>query len=154
LPINKSSVATYVLVIEISKDFEIIVGKLGKVFFKKGNYIYIGSAKACLEARLRRHLKKDKKSFWHIDYLLKSKKTKILQIWIIDKKMECQTAEVFCQDPTTEIIKKGFGSSDCKCVSHLFYIKNKELLKNILKEMGFSIYYSFSKFRIDNLLGK
>ncbi|HBY56522.1 MAG TPA: DUF123 domain-containing protein [Candidatus Atribacteria bacterium] len=151
---NKSSVATYVLVIEISKDFEIIVGKLGKVFFKKGNYIYIGSAKACLEARLRRHLKKDKKSFWHIDYLLKSKKTKILQIWIIDKKMECQTAEVFCQDPTTEIIKKGFGSSDCKCVSHLFYIKNKELLKNILKEMGFSIYYSFSKFRIDNLLGK
>ncbi|MEN3190026.1 MAG: GIY-YIG nuclease family protein [Atribacterota bacterium] len=154
MPINKSSVATYVLVIEISKDFEIIVGKLGKVFFKKGNYIYIGSAKACLEARLRRHLKKDKKSFWHIDYLLKSKKTKILQIWIIDKKMECQTAEVFCQDPTTEIIKKGFGSSDCKCVSHLFYIKNKELLKNILKEMGFSIYYSFSKFRIDNLLGK
>ncbi len=66
--------------------------------------------------------------------------------------MECQTAEVFYQDPTTEIIKKGFGSSDCKCVSHLFYIKNKELLKNILKEMGFSIYYFFSKIKIDNLL--
>ena len=116
---------------------------MGEVSFKKGDYIYVGSAKGCLGARLRRHLKKDKKSFWHIDYLLENEKTKILQIWTIDKKMECQTAEIFYQDPITEIIKKGFGSSDCKCVAHLFYIKNKELLRNVLKEIGFSIYYSF-----------
>ncbi len=108
------------------------------MFFKKGNYIYIGSAKGCLEARLRRHLKKEKRIFWHIDYLLENKKAKILQIWTIDKKMECQTAEVFCQDPTTEIIKKGFGSSDCKCETHLFYIKNKEKTENILEKIGFS----------------
>ena len=106
--------------------------------FKKGDYIYIGSAKGCLEARLRRHLRKDKKTYWHIDYLLKSVKTKILQIWITDKKVECQTAEVFCQNPTTEIIKKGFGSSDCKCLAHLFYIKNKEQTESILEEIGFS----------------
>ena len=126
------------MVIKISEDLKIRVGRLGEVSFKEGDYIYIGSAKGCLEARLRRHLKKDKKIYWHIDYLLKSKKTKILQIWIIDKKMECQTAEVFCQDPTTEIIKKGFGSSDCKCLSHFFYIKNKERTEKILKEIGFS----------------
>ena len=52
--------------------------------------------------------------------------------------MECQTAEVFCQDPNTEIIKKGFGSSDCKCVTHLFYIKNKAKTENILEKIGFS----------------
>ena len=126
------------MVIKISEDLKIRVGRLGEVSFKEGDYIYIGSAKGCLEARLRRHLRKDKKIYWHIDYLLKNKKTKILQIWIIDKKMECQTAEVFCQDTTTEIIKKGFGSSDCKCVSHLFYIKNKERTEKILKEIGFS----------------
>jgi len=126
------------LVIKISEDLKIRVGRLGEVSFKEGDYIYIGSAKGCLEARLRRHLRKDKKIYWHIDYLLKSKKTKILQIWIIDKKMECQTAEVFCQDPTTEIIKKGFGSSDCKCLSHFFYIKNKERTEKISKEIGFS----------------
>ncbi|MBA7498825.1 hypothetical protein ES704_01563 [subsurface metagenome] len=132
------------MLIYISEDLKVRVGQLGEVSFKKGDYIYIGSAIGCLEVRLRRHLKKDKKSFWHIDYLLENKKVKILQIWTIDKKMECQTAEVFCQDPTTEIIKKGFGSSDCKCVTHLFYIKNKERIKKILKEIGFSTFSSSS----------
>jgi len=108
------------------------------VSFKKGDYIYVGSAKGCLVARLRRHLKKDKKSFWHIDYLLENKKAKISQIWTIDKKMECQTAEIFCQDPTTEIVKKGFGSSDCKCLAHLFFVKNKKQIESILKEIAFS----------------
>ena len=106
--------------------------------FKKGDYIYVGSAKGCLVARLRRHLKKDKKSFWHIDYLLENKKAKISQIWTIDKKMECQTAEIFCQDPTTEIIKNGFGSSDCKCLTHLFFVRNKKQIESILKEIAFS----------------
>jgi len=111
---------------------------LGKVFFKEGDYIYIGSAKGCLETRLQRHLRKEKKIFWHIDYLLENKKAKILQIWTVDKKMECQTAEVFCQAPTTEIIKKGFGSSDCKCLTHLFYIKNKKKAEKILEKTDFS----------------
>ena len=106
--------------------------------FKKGDYIYTVSAKGCLETRLQRHLRKEKRIFWHIDYLLENKKAKILQIWTIDKKMECQTAEVFCQDPTTEIIKKGFGSSDCKCLTHLFFMKNKKRIESILKEIGFS----------------
>ncbi len=114
------------------------MGQLGEVSFKKGNYIYIGSAKGCLEARLRRHLKKDKKTYWHIDYLLENEKVRILQIWTIDKRMECQTAEVFYQDPTTEIIKKGFGSSDCKCLTHLLFVKNKKRIESILKEIGFS----------------
>ena len=141
--IIKKSEATYILVIYVSEDLKVRVGRLEEVSFKEGVYIYIGSAKGCLEARLQRHLRKEKRIFWHIDYLLENKKAKILQIWTIDKKMECQTAEIFCQDPITEIIKKGFGSSDCKCVAHLFYIKNKELLRNVLKEIGFSIYYSF-----------
>jgi len=96
------------------------------VFFKKGDYIYIGSAKGCLEARLRRHLKKDKKNFWHIDYLLKDERTQISQIWMILKSIECETAEIFYRNPFTETVRKGFGSSDCKCETHLFYIKNFE----------------------------
>ena len=110
---------------------------MGKVFFIEGNYIYIGSAKGCLEARLRRHLKKDKKSFWHIDYLLKDERTQISQIWIILKPIECEIAEVFYRNPFTETVRKGFGSSDCKCETHLFYIKNKEKMKKVLKKKGF-----------------
>ena len=139
----KKSEATYILVIYVSEDLKIRVGQLGKVSFKKGDYVYIGSAKGCLETRLQRHLRKKKRIFWHIDYLLENQKVKILQIWTIDKKVECQTAEVFCQDPTAEMIKKGFGSSDCKCLTHLFFIKDKKKTENILKEIGFSVYYSF-----------
>lgn len=108
------------------------------MFFKKGDYIYIGSAKGCLEARLRRHLKKDKKSFWHIDYLLKDERTQISQIWMILKSIECKTAEVFCRNPFTESVRKGFGSSDCKCLTHLFFVRNKKQIESILKKIGFS----------------
>jgi len=141
--IIKKLEATYILVIKVSKDLKIRVGRLGEVFFKYGDYIYIGSAEGCLEARLQRYLKKEKRIFWHIDYLLENQKVKILQIWTIDKKVECQTAEVFYQDPITEIIKKGFASSDCKCLTHLFFIKDKKKTEKTLKELGFSVYYSF-----------
>jgi len=126
------------LIISVSKDFEIIVGCLGKVLFKKGNYIYIGSSKGCLEARLRRHLKRNKKIYWHIDYLLNNKKAQISRIWVIQKSIECKTADVFNEQPISEIVKKGFGSSDCKCLTHLFYINDKEKAEKILEKMHFS----------------
>ncbi len=67
-----------------------------------------------------------------------------MQIWIIPKSIECKTADVFNKEPFCELVKKGFGSSDCKCETHLFYIKNKEKTEKILKKIGFSMCYSFS----------
>lgn len=111
---------------------------MGRIYFKKGNYIYIGSAKAYLKVRLRRHLRKDKKTYWHIDYLLNNKQAKISQIWAIQKSIECETTDVFNKEPICEIVKKGFGSSDCKCLTHLFCIKNKDKAEKILEKMDFS----------------
>ncbi|MEA2087050.1 MAG: GIY-YIG nuclease family protein [Candidatus Caldatribacteriota bacterium] len=119
---------------------------MGKIFLKKGDYIYIGSAKGCLEARLRRHLRKNKKTYWHIDYLLKDERTQISQIWVILKSIECEIAEVFYRNLFTETAKKGFGSSDCKCETHLFYIKNKEKMKKVLNEKGFSKRMEFESY--------
>ena len=99
-----------------------------------------------MEARLRRHLKKDKKIYWHIDYLLKDKRTQIAQIWMILKSIECEIAEVFYRNSFTETVRKGFGSSDCKCETHLFYIKNKEEMKKVLKEKGFSKRMEFESY--------
>jgi len=132
------------LIISVSEDFGIIVSCLGKVLFKMGNYIYIGSAKGCLEARLRRHLRKDKKVYWHIDYLLKSEKVQISQIWVINKTIECKTVGIFNRNFVGTMVKKGFGSSDCKCLSHLFYLKDRERTEKILEKKGFCVYYSFS----------
>jgi len=87
---------------------------------------------------LRKHLRKDKKTYWHIDYLLKSEKVQILQIWVIDKSIECKTAGIFNRNSLSEIVKKDFGSSDCNCLTHLFYIKNKEQTERVLEKIGLS----------------
>ena len=45
-----------------------------------------------------------------------------------------------------KIVKKGFGSSDCKCVTHLLYIKDKEKIEKTLKEKGFSKRMEFESY--------
>jgi len=110
----------YALIISLKKDKKIKIGSLGNLNFKKGIYIYIGSAQNNLEKRLARHKSKTKKLHWHIDYLLKHAKI----IKVLTKKgkksLECKTAQhlLKIQEPI-----KGFGCSDCKCISHLFKIR-------------------------------
>jgi len=116
---------SYVLIIENKKDQSIKIGSLRNIFFKKGFYAYIGSALNNLEARIKRHLKDDKKLHWHIDYLLK--KTEIKDVFCKEStaREECDIANFFNQK--LEAIP-GFGCSDCKCKSHLFYGEYETLL--------------------------
>ena len=65
---------SYLLIIKLQDDKKILVGKLGKIAFKKGYYVYVGSAMNGLEQRLQRHLRSQKKFHWHIDYLLNQAK--------------------------------------------------------------------------------
>ena len=107
---------SYQLFIEIEKDIKIKIGKLGIFEFQKGNYIYTGSAKRNIDARIKLHLSKDKNLHWHIDYLLKNQEVKIIDVKRSDI-TECELNQAV----NGEIIVKGFGSSDCKasCGSHL-----------------------------------
>lgn len=115
---------TYNLIIHQREDMHIKVGAIGEdIEFKEGYYIYIGSAMNSLTARIKRHLKKEKKIHWHIDYLLKYENNTIEEVLfnISDEKIECKLAQ--------QISKKGqdidkFGSTDCNCNSHLIYFKN------------------------------
>jgi len=111
----------YVLFIKVKKDKRIKIGTLGEIYFLKGIYAYIGSAQNNLEKRLKRHILKRKKEFWHIDYLLRNKDVEIIEIFYEEgsKEKECKTAEYF-EKKYIPIV--GFGSSDCKCKAHLFRI--------------------------------
>jgi Uri superfamily endonuclease len=60
----------YQLLIHLPENVSIAIGKKERWEFPKGYYIYTGSARNGLEKRVERHLRKDKKHFWHIDYLL------------------------------------------------------------------------------------
>jgi len=121
----------YVLVLKLNSNKKIRVGSLGFVEFKKGFYCYVGSAtgKTKLENRCRRHLKKNKKMRWHVDYL--RKKARIVKIYAFpgNKKEECSMAKLILK-VADELIPK-FGCSDCKCASHLFYFKNKNSLSKL-----------------------
>ena len=123
----------YVLVISVERDFQVNVGALGILRFEKGSYAYVGSAQNCLEKRVRRHLGKDKKKFWHIGYLLSDTRVTIQKVLTqeVGKLGECKLADRLCRKGFPV---PGFGCSDCKCKSHLFKIRSYEFLKKRMRE--------------------
>lgn len=131
---------SYVLLIELKNKTIIDIGKLGKIQFRKGNYVYIGSALNGLEKRIQRHYKNQKKLHWHIDYLLE--KAIIIDVFFKDTKAreECDIAYKF--NKLKPIC--GFGCSDCKCNSHLFFGSNDEIME-IVENLNLLNYNKFFK---------
>jgi Uri superfamily endonuclease len=123
----------YILVVLVSKDINVNVGALGSVNFEKDLYAYVGSAQKSLEKRIERHLGRTKRKFWHIDYLLNDDSVEVLKVFYknVGKSEECKVANKIGERcvPT-----KGFGSSDCKCKSHLFKLKDYQLLREFMLE--------------------
>jgi Uri superfamily endonuclease len=123
----------YALEISIDASIFIKVGKLGVLNFDKGLYVYVGSAQSNLEKRVERHMRKQKKRFWHIDYLLESGHVKIADVFLKSRAQseECRFAAELARDSLPII---GFGSSDCKCVSHLYKIHDYQFLRRRMAE--------------------
>ncbi len=117
----------YCLLIRLENNCKINVGKIGIIEFKSGFYIYVGSALNSLDARLKRHTRKEKRIFWHIDYLLKNAKIIDIIYAKTTERIECKIAELLFNN-----LKPipNFGSSDCKCKSHLFYSDDLEKIIN------------------------
>ncbi len=120
----------YILLIKVSKDMQLKIGALGKVKFENGLYAYVGSAQNNLEKRIKRHLSKNKKCFWHIDYLLGNKSTKVLKAFYkkAGKVEECKIAKKLCRTSKTVF---HFGCSDCNCKAHFFKIKNVSVISGL-----------------------
>ncbi len=118
----KSEPGTYVLILQSRLSAQLQIGRWGQIDIDKGYYIYVGSAfgPGGVRARVLRHCRKKKKHHWHIDYL-----SVVLNPWCAwyshDKnRLEHLWADVFVDMPDMISIP-GFGCTDCKCSSHLFY---------------------------------
>jgi len=126
-------IGIYVLQIYIGRNISVKVGKMGSIRFDKGPYVYVGSAQNNLEKRVRRHLSKQKKIFWHIDYLLANRHVKIIGVFFkrAEKSEECRFAAEIAKSslPIT-----GFGSSDCGCLSHLYSLRDMQSLRQYITE--------------------
>ena len=121
---------TYIIVIHLQENSKITIGSLGKLNFIKGFYLYFGSAmgdkgSTTLENRVKRHISKpkEKRIFWHIDYLLANKNCAITLIYLIPSlsRLECIISEEVSKASDNHV--RGFGSSDCNCLSHLYYFQ-------------------------------
>ena len=119
----------YCLIIDIKKNISPIIGALGKILFKKGKYVYVGSAQNSIEKRISRHFSNNKKLRWHIDYLLANQNVNPKKAFYkkAGKEQECKTALFL--DSREKSVER-FGCSDCRCNSHLFKL---DALKNLNK---------------------
>ena len=123
----------YHLIIKLSRKKEIQIGRLGVFFFPKGFYVYTGSAQVSLEKRVTRHLSHKKRNHWHIDYLLQY--GKIVSVFTVDglKSKECILNNKIAVTLGGRIIADNFGSSDCKCKTHLYFFERIPKIKDIFR---------------------
>ncbi len=127
---------TYALVIRLSKSEKIRIGRLGTFVFPSGFYVYVGSAfgPGGIEARVSRHLRKNKRKHWHIDYLLD--KSEVTSIFFVRKKCEEKLAESLLEHGW--MVAPNFGASDTNAPTHLIFFDNDptDLLLKHLKKFG------------------
>lgn len=129
---------SYCLLIRVGKPSYLNVGSLGRVKIKVGYYVYVGSAFNSLEARIRRHLSRDKRIHWHIDYLLAHENVRIDDVIFTsdERHLECLISKALENPGSIE----GFGCSDCRCKSHLHYYSDlgvaKNAILNVMEELG------------------
>lgn len=113
----------YAIYLKLEKDANIQIGKLGTYSFKQGIYIYVGSAKRNIEARIKRHKKINKPLRWHFDYLRPH--GNIIKIITYENTIgECGLAEKLRKKHNGSFPVRGFGASDCRCFSHLIYVRD------------------------------
>ena len=120
---------TYGLVLRLVRGRRVKVGRLGTLWFPAGYYVYLGSAKGGLESRIRRHLRRAKPLRWHVDYLRRV--ADIEEVWwsVSDQATECGWRETASGFPKARLLIKGFGSSDCRCTSHLIHLPSQPSLE-------------------------
>lgn len=109
----------YALYFEVTDPVTLRIERLGHPVLDPGAYVYAGSAygPGGIRARVTRHLRKEKKLHWHVDYL--SAATSCTRVEIFPGGIECAViADLLAAGADTPV--PGFGSTDCKtCMAHL-----------------------------------
>lgn len=119
---------SYVLYLRPSQRLELGVGRLGRLSFPAGEYLYLGSAggPGGLRARLGRHIRGGGKPHWHIDplraaadlggcfYLTTGTSN-------AHQPLECLWSQALAALPGATLPAPGFGAGDCRrgCRAHL-----------------------------------
>jgi sugar fermentation stimulation protein A len=136
---------SYLLILKLKKGQGISIGKLGMIHFRKGFYIYIGSAMANLSKRMERHRHLRKKHHWHIDELRAAAEFHSVLAIRSSERLECEIASSLSGVADWSV--PGFGSTDCLCDTHLFGMSNDPLHSEDFHKL-------LQYFRMDRYLGE
>ncbi|MEZ5743984.1 MAG: GIY-YIG nuclease family protein [Sphingomonadaceae bacterium] len=118
-PVSKGA---YILIIDLASP--LVIARPVKATLPPGRYLYAGSANGPggIAARLRRHLRKDKKPHWHVDALTLAASS--IEVLAFPGGNECDLTARLAALPGSHYPLPGFGSSDCRaCTSHLLAIE-------------------------------
>lgn len=106
----------YLVILRLCRDRTISVGSLGRRLYRKGWYVYTGSARRALSKRLDRHLHARKVHHWHVDFLRAACDAARGLPIRAPAAGECDLAADL--RGIAELVE-GFGSTDCGCPGHL-----------------------------------
>jgi Uri superfamily endonuclease len=118
---------TYALVLSVSVNRRIQVGRLGRLEVAPGFYVYVGSARGPggVAARVGRHGRRRKVLKWHVDFLREV--SSLEDVWFSHSPgaTEHEWARAVAEIPGATVPLAGFGSSDCRCPTHLFRFEDR-----------------------------
>lgn len=111
---------TYQLVIELERPCRLAPGRLGEHELAAGRYLYTGSARRHMRARIRRHLRRTKALHWHIDWLLACPQARVVAV-----RFSAESECLVNARSGGRIPIPGFGAADCRagCGSHLRHVE-------------------------------
>lgn len=126
----------YALLIRAERSAE--VGSLGLLEFR-GTYVYVGSARGRVgQRRIERHMDiaagRRGGRFWHIDHLLQLGQLEAVVSAETQERLECAVASKIAQVAAEAVPR--FGSSDCRCHSHLFRLAEDDAVGTVSRAMA------------------
>ncbi|MCS6964463.1 GIY-YIG nuclease family protein [Thermoflexus sp.] len=135
-----------VYVLWLEAHAEVVVGGLGR-WRLAGAYAYVGSAQGPGGFRrlLRHRDVADGRNLtrrWHIDFLLAAGTWRGAFVMETgDPSMECRLARALAQRLPPAIPR--FGSSDCRCPTHLFALPDVAAFRQMMAELGLRPFSDF-----------
>lgn len=121
---------TYVLLLSLDLGKDILIGRGRNSFhlhFRAGYYAYVGSAHGPggLKSRINRHLKKEKKYVWHIDYLRKEAQPVEMWVDVHEKKLEKLWADALIAMKGSQPVENFGNTDDRRSRTHLYYFDHQ-----------------------------
>ena len=125
-----SAARLYIVLTRVPRRSELVVGSLGKLKLERGWYAYVGSAARARDARVTRHLAREKPLRWHADYLFTVFPAE--RAWLVDGAAgECELAAALAALPGAERRPRRFGAGDCRCAGHLVRFTRRLLRRDL-----------------------